>query len=58
MNSQNVKKSAVGSVVASIVLMAASATVGWIACELYPKGNSVQQNIPQATETTVAAVEV
>lgn len=58
MNSQNVKKSAVGSVVASIVLMAASATVGWIACELYPKGNGVQQNIPQATETTVAAVQV
>jgi hypothetical protein len=37
MNSENKEKSRVGSAIAVIVLVAASVTGGWIACELWPK---------------------
>ena len=37
MNNEKNGKSAIGSIIGGLVLVAASVTGGWIACELWPK---------------------
>ena len=47
-------KSAIGSAIGVIVLVAASVTGGWIACELWPKPKAVKITMPQMTATVAA----
>ena len=47
-------KSAIGSAIGVIVLVAASVTGGWIACELWPKPKAVKMMMPQMTATVAA----
>jgi multidrug efflux pump subunit AcrA (membrane-fusion protein) len=51
MNSGNNGKSAVGSIIGGFVLVAASVTGGWVACELWPKGKPVKMAMPQMAAT-------
>lgn len=51
------KGSAVGSAVGVIVLVAASVTGGWVACDLWPKKQMVKPQMPQMA-ATVAVREV
>ena len=51
------KGSAVGSAVGVVVLVAASVTGGWIACDLWPKKQMVKPQMPQMA-ATVAVREV
>ena len=48
-------KSTVGAVIGTVVLVAASVTGGWIACELWPKGEKGPAQMAQG-DVTVAAV--
>ena len=56
-NEKKSKGSAFGSVVGAIVLVAASGTGGWIACEMWPKRAGGMPQIPQMM-ATVAVKEV
>jgi len=56
-NEKKSKGSAFGSVVGAIVLVAASGTGGWIACELWPKKSGGMPQMPQMM-ATVAVKEV
>jgi membrane fusion protein (multidrug efflux system) len=59
MNSENKEKSRVGSAIAVIVLVAASVTGGWIACELWPKPKQAKIMMPQMAATVaVRAAEL
>ena len=51
------KGSAVGSAVGVVVLVAASVTGGWIACDLWPKKQMVKPQMPQMA-ATVAVREI
>ena len=51
------KGSAIGSAVGVIVLVAASVTGGWVACELWPKKQAGKIHMPQM-DATVAVREV
>ena len=51
------KASAIGSAVGVVVLVAASVTGGWVACELWPKKQMAKMQMPQM-EATVAVREV
>jgi len=44
-------RSAIGSTIGAVVLAVASATGGWIACGLWPKGRMAVPQIPQMTAT-------
>lgn len=58
MKSEKNVKSAVGSIVGGIVLVAASVTGGWIACDLWPKKKAVKLALPQMSATVaVRSVE-
>ena len=58
MKSEKNVKSAVGSIVGGIVLVAASVTGGWIACDLWPKKKAVKFALPQMSATVaVRSVE-
>ena len=58
MKSEKNVKSAVGSIVGGIVLVAASVTGGWIACDLWPKKKAVKFALPQMPATVaVRSVE-
>ncbi len=58
MKSEKNVKSAVGSIVGGIVLVAASVTGGWIACDLWPKKKAVKLALPQMSVTVaVRSVE-
>jgi membrane fusion protein (multidrug efflux system) len=58
MKSEKNVKSAVGSIVGGIVLVAASVTGGWIACDLWPKKKAVKLALPQMPATVaVRSVE-
>lgn len=58
MKSEKNVKSAVGSIVGGIVLVAASVTGGWIACDLWPKKKAVKFALPQMSVTVaVRSVE-
>ena len=46
-------KSTVGAVIGTVVLVAASVTGGWIACELWPKGDNGPAQMVQG-DVTVA----
>ena len=39
--------SAIGSAIGVVVLVAASVTGGWVACDLWPKGQSAKMQMPQ-----------
>ncbi len=56
-NEKKSKGSAFGSVVGAIVLVAASGTGGWIACEMWPKKSGGLPQMPQMM-ATVAVKEV
>ena len=59
MNSENKEKSRVGSAIAVIVLVAASVTGGWVACELWPKPKQAKIMMPQMAATVaVRAAEL
>ena len=51
------KASAIGSAVGVVVLVAASVTGGWVACELWPKKQMAKMQMPQM-QATVAVREV
>ena len=51
------KVSAIGSTVGVVVLVAASVTGGWVACELWPKKQMAKMQMPQMA-ATVAVREV
>jgi membrane fusion protein (multidrug efflux system) len=58
MKSEKNVTSAVGSIVGGIVLVAASVTGGWIACDLWPKKKAVKFALPQMPATVaVRSVE-
>lgn len=52
------KGNAFGSVIGTIVLVAASGTAGWIACELWPRQKGGPRGMPPMPAQTVAAAEV
>ena len=43
--------SAIGSAIGVVVLVAASVTGGWVACDLWPKGQSAKMQMPQMAAT-------
>ena len=50
--------SAIGSVIGIVVLVAASVTGGWVACDLWPKKQMGKMQMPQmATTVSVRPVE-
>ena len=51
------RASAIGSAVGVVVLVAASVTGGWVACELWPKKQMARMQMPQM-QATVAVREV
>ena len=51
------RASAIGSAVGVVVLVAASVTGGWVACELWPKKQMAKMQMPQM-QATVAVREV
>ena len=52
------KKSSVGSAIGVVVLVAASVTGGWVACDLWPKKAAPKMQIPQmAASVAVRPVE-
>lgn len=51
MNNEKNGKSAIGSIIGGLVLVAASVTGGWIACELWPKPKQAKAAIPQMAAT-------
>ncbi|MBO5642779.1 MAG: efflux RND transporter periplasmic adaptor subunit [Kiritimatiellae bacterium] len=58
MSTENNTKSAVGSVLATVVLSAACVTGGWIARELMPKKSASAVAMPQQAAQSVAVSEV
>ena len=45
------RASAIGSAVGVVVLVAASVTGGWVACELWPKKQMAKMQMPQMQAT-------
>ncbi len=45
------QKSSIGSAIGVVVLVAASVTGGWVACELWPKPKASKMTMPQMTAT-------
>ena len=50
-NENKTKGSAIGSAIGVLVLVGASVTGGWIACELWPKPKAVKMQMPQMSAT-------
>ena len=50
-NENKTKGSAIGSVIGVLVLVGASVTGGWVACELWPKPKAVKMQMPQMSAT-------
>ena len=46
-NENKTKGSAIGSAIGVLVLVGASVTGGWVACELWPKPKAVKMQMPQ-----------
>lgn len=50
-NENKTKGSAIGSAIGVLVLVGASVTGGWVACELWPKPKAVKMQMPQMSAT-------